>query len=86
MDEKALNDLKQFITATIHQEIASLETRIDTRFEAINARFDENDTMQNEILNAIGENQELHSKAIHYQANNLDDHERRIVKLEKRAA
>lgn len=79
MDEKALNDLKQFITTTVHQEISNLETKIDTR-------FDENDTMQNEILNAIGENQELHSKAIRYQANNLDDHERRIVKLEKRVA
>lgn len=112
MNEETLNNLKQFIATTIHQEvdvvhdgIISLETKmnarfekidnrfdendakfdkINTRFNMIDNRFDENDNIQNEILNAIGEIQESQSKAIRRQADTIDNHERRILKLEKR--
>lgn len=100
MNEETLNNLKQFITATIrqeitgvHKDITNLETKIDARFDendkrfdAIDARFDENNTIQNEILNAIGEAQESQNKAIRHQADVIDDHERRIFKLEKSTA
>jgi hypothetical protein len=75
MDDKNLKELKEFITNTVHQEIAPLVER-----------FDENDLKQNEILNAIGEVQNTQSRALHVQASHIDDHQRRIVKLEKRAA
>jgi hypothetical protein len=109
MDIKVLADLKQFITTTIHDEVApilvsldgmdarfdgvdirldGIDTRldgIDTRLDKIDDRLDENDTKQNEILNAIGEIQDAQGKAIYMHATFLDDHERRILKLEKYA-
>ncbi len=86
MNEKTLNDLKQFITTTVREEITGVREEITNLETRINARFDENDAMQNEILNAIGEIQESQSKAIRRQADVIDNHERRILKLEKRAA
>ena len=100
MNDETLNDLKQFITTTVHQEIfgvsqditgihkeiSGIHQEITSLETKINERFDENNTMQNEILNAIGETQELHAKAIRHQANTIDNHERRILKLEKRTA
>ena len=84
MNEENLNDLKQFITTTVHQEIAGVHQDITDLHQEIDSRFDENDTIQNEILNAIGEVQESQNKAIHRQAEVIDNHERRILKLEKR--
>ena len=79
--------------SSIREEISGVNSRIDavdskiTSLETrINARFDDNDVMQNEILNAIGEVQESQSKAIRRQADVIDNHELRIVKLEKRTA
>ncbi|MEI7917959.1 MAG: hypothetical protein WCH58_01095 [Candidatus Saccharibacteria bacterium] len=100
MNEETLTDLKQFITTTVREEISgvneridgvnaritSLEVRVDERFDKIDERFDENDLKQNEILNAIGEVQELQNRAIRRQADAIDNHELRIVKLEKRTA
>ena len=77
VDEK-INSVREEV-ASVREEIASLETRINTR-------FDENDVVQNEILNAIGEVQELQNKAIRRQADTIDNHEIRILKLEKRTA
>ncbi len=84
VDEK-INSVREEVAsvreeiASVREEIASLETRINTR-------FDENDVVQNEILNAIGEVQELQNKAIRRQADTIDNHEIRILKLEKRTA
>ena len=70
----------------LHKEVASVREDITSLEKRINARFDENDIVQNEILNAIGEVQELQNKAIRRHADTIDNHEHRIVKLEKRTA
>ena len=86
MNEATLKDLKQFITTTVREEISGVREDITSLETRINARFDENDIVQNEILNAIGEVQELQNKAIRRQADTIDNHEIRILKLEKRTA
>ena len=86
MNEETLKDLKQFITTTVREEISGVREDITSLETRINARFDENDIVQNEILNAIGEVQELQNKAIRRHADTIDNHEHRIVKLEKRTA
>ncbi len=86
MNEATLKDLKQFITTTVREEISGVREDITSLETRINARFDENDIVQNEILNAIGEVQELQNKAIRRHADTIDNHEHRIVKLEKRTA
>lgn len=53
--------------------------KIDSRLDGIDRRFDENEIIQNEILNAIGKK--------HDEFEQTDaDHERRISRLERRAA
>ncbi|MFI5212796.1 MAG: hypothetical protein ACHQTE_02435 [Candidatus Saccharimonadales bacterium] len=72
MNKDVIDDLKQFITAAISQQIDGLETRIDNRFEDSNEKL-------NEILDVLGQNQQRVDDT-------LDNHERRIVKLEQKAA
>jgi archaellum component FlaC len=96
MDKDTLDDLKQFITATVSQQTDRLEKRldkmdsrldnmddrfdkIDDRFDKIDDRFDENDEKLNEILDVLGHNQVQVDDT-------LAGHERRIVKLERKAA
>ena len=86
MNEETLKDLKQFITTTVREEISGVREDITSLETRINARFDENYLKQNEILNAIGEVQELQNRAIRRQADTIDNHELRIEKLEKRTA
>jgi hypothetical protein len=75
MDDKNLKELKDFIANTVKEGMAPVVDRLN-----------ENDLKQNEILNAIGEVQDTQNRALHVQASHIDDHQRRIVKLEKRAA
>tara|TARA_B100001105_G_scaffold255434_1_gene254866 strand:- start:83 stop:388 length:306 start_codon:yes stop_codon:yes gene_type:complete len=60
-------------------EVDARFDKIDIRLEGIDARFDENETIQNEILNAIGTNLAEHHTT-------LRNHSKRIVKLERRTA
>lgn len=53
--------------------------KIEGRLDAMDQRFDTNDLVQNEILNAIGEKHDEFEKT-------HADHERRIRRLERRAA
>lgn len=79
MNDDVIDDLKHFITVTVSQQISGLEQKVDGLERRINARFDENDEKLNEILDVLGQNQ--------IQADErLDDHEQRIVKLERKAA
>lgn len=82
MDKATIKDLKQFIVTTVEQKTAGLASKDD--IASIIARLDENDLKQDEILNVIGEAMDRHDKALLSQASHIDDHERRILKLEKR--
>ncbi len=97
MNKEEINDLKQFITTTVreelvapidglHQEISDVKTDLNHKIDGMIERFDENDLKQDEILNAIGEINEKQFKTIKIHADHIDNHERRIVKLEKRTA
>ena len=79
MDSDTLNDLKQFIEATVSQHTAML--RKDTEEivkNAINELREELDENQNEVLNAIG-------GSLQSQDEQLGEHERRITRLEHAA-
>lgn len=76
MTDDQMDDLKQFLEATINNKVRpleegfeSLENKMEQRFEEVNQRFEEAAEVQNQILNAVGER--------------FDDHEQRIIKLEK---
>jgi hypothetical protein len=78
-NEEMVADLKQFIAATVSQEVAGFEQRLSARIDAVEGRldgmdqrFDSMDEKLNEIQNAVGER--------------FDDHEHRIGRLERRAA
>lgn len=77
-----LADIKQLMEATVSAALKEQEKRfdaIDARFDAIDARFDEQDEKLDTILNAVGADLTQHDEQ-------LDDHEVRIVRLEKQAA
>ena len=84
MTDDQMDDLKQFLEATINNKVRpleegfeSLENKMDQlseevkqRFEEVNQKFEEAAEIQNQILEAVGER--------------FNDHEQRIVALEKR--
>ncbi len=88
-----LHDIKQLMEAVVsaamkeqdekfEKRFGTLEKRFDAmdeRFDAMDRRFDDADEKQDEILNAIGTDMADHSVT-------LDNHEVRIVRLEKAAA
>lgn len=86
MNNDAIADLKQFIEATMSQQLAVQKTEIVSeirgetgeRFDAMNKRFDENDEKLDEILNVVGGEMNTHSVQ-------LADHEMRITRLQKKA-
>jgi len=95
MNDKVVNDLKKFITTTVREEVSGFATKADlANFatksdivelrEEMNERFDENYTTQNEILNVIGGFQDAQTRALSVQADHIDDHGLRLVKLESR--
>lgn len=87
-NEQLLEDLKQFVGATVSQATANLATKdeissfkadVNERFEAIDKRFDDVETQLNEIQNAVG------AELVKAETT-AQDHERRIQRLEARAA
>jgi septal ring factor EnvC (AmiA/AmiB activator) len=74
MNEDQLNDLKQFIAATVSQATAGMATKdeVSDGFAGINQRLDE---IQSSISDVIATNND----AIDEQ---LTDHEHRLTKLE----
>jgi hypothetical protein len=72
--------------AAIHARFDETDKKNDKRFTAIDERFEESAIIQNEISNTVGEMHEGYLRALSAQADRGDDHERRIVKLEKRTA
>jgi hypothetical protein len=97
MNDDQLNNLKEFIGSELSlirrdmatkNELAAVRSEMATKqdLRVIHDRLDENDVKQDEILNAIGEVLDGQGKALHIQASHVDDHERRLTHLEKRAA
>jgi polyhydroxyalkanoate synthesis regulator phasin len=80
MDENTIQDLKQFIYATVHQEISGLEERlenkIDTKLDILDKKIDDR---SDEILSAIGDTTSDRFEAIEEDVKNLDT---RVTKLE----
>jgi hypothetical protein len=77
-----LADLKQLMEATVSVILKEQEKRfdaIDARFNAVEARFDEQDEKLNTIMDAVGVEFGEHVEQ-------LEDHESRIIRLEKRTA
>ena len=90
MNDESIQDLKQFITATVSQQLAQQTSDIreemhrrfheqDEKFLKIDARFDEQDEKLDEILNAVG-------GSIHEVEQKVADHDKRIVRLERKLA
>lgn len=68
MNEELINDLKQFISATVSQATAELGQQVDARFDEVNTRLDDLDSKVTAIADA--------------QAETLEEHEQRISRLE----
>ena len=73
MDEDTIIDLKQFIAGTVHTELANLEVHFDKKL----------DTKIDEVLTAIAETMEFNTEHVE---SRLDDHEKRLVRLEQKPA
>lgn len=83
-----LEDIKQLMESVVYQHGRVLKDELKTELktelkaelmEAINARFDEQDDKLNEILNVVGADLAKHTAQ-------LDDHEDRIKRLERKPA
>lgn len=75
-----LADIKQLMQAVMSQGLAEQKREIVTEIrDEMNQRFAEQDEKLDEILNAVGS--DLADKS-----DQLDNHETRITRLEKRAA
>lgn len=78
MNEDMLNDLKQFITATVSQATSDLVTKDDLKDnlrqlkQGLNARIDDLELKVDTISDALNDH--------------LSDHEARITRLEQQAA
>ena len=73
MDEDTITDLKQFIATTTSQQLLELEQRIDQKIEQ----------KGDEILGAIASTMQAHIDATDER---LDDHNKRLRKLEHKPA
>lgn len=93
MNDEIIDDLKQFIAATISQQTARLEDRIDgidQRIDGIDQRLDGIDQRTDRIESKIDDLSVSVAEAIDGVNDTTDtqlkDHERRILKLEHGAA
>jgi len=83
MDEDTLADFKQFIAATVSQEIASLRSDMDARFDEVDAKFTAMDKRFSSRFDDMDAKLETIADA---QAETLQDHEQRLTRLESQAA
>jgi hypothetical protein len=87
MDEDVITDLKQFITATVSQQLAGVATKDDlknlaTKDDVAELRTEMNQRFS-EVQSSIGEALSTSNDAVGTQ---LEDHEQRLVKLESKTA
>lgn len=86
MNDEIIDDLKQFIAATISQQTARLEDRIDgidQRLGGIDQRIDRIESKIDDLSVSVAEAIDGVNDTTDKQ---LKDHERRILKLEHGAA
>lgn len=78
-----LADIKQLMQALLQAQEERMMNAMDKRFDEVyrrmDERFDEQDDKLNTIMDAVG-------TRFNEQDEQLDNHEERIVRLEKRAA
>ena len=79
MNSGDIVDLKQFIEATISQQLALSTSEIATHLVKHERQLEEVDEKLDEILTAVGE-------SLHHQDVRLNDHDDRLRKLERTAA
>ena len=74
-----LADIRQLMEALLRAQEERIMKTMNKRFDEVYDRFDEQDDKLNTIMDAVG-------TRFNDQDEQLDDHEERIVRLEKRAA
>ena len=84
MTSDEIQDLKQFIEATVSQQLhmQTMELRGDIKkdiLQEVGHHLDEQDEKLDEILTVVGE-------SLHHQDVRLNDHDDRLRKLERTAA
>lgn len=85
MTNDDIQDLKQFIEATISQQLTLQTEELVTKHDIADLeknfekRFKEQDEKLDEILTAVGE-------SLHHQDVRLNDHDDRLRKLERKTA
>lgn len=94
-NEELFTDLKQFIQATVRQEIAPLAERIDkmdarlgkmdTRMDKMDARFDHLDAKLDQIQEGIADTLTKAIEAVDT-TKQVQDHEQRLRRLEQHTA
>lgn len=82
MNDDIIQDLKQFIAATVHQEIVSAENSLDVKMSDISNKIDDVDKKiddrANELLSAIADTTSGRFESIEEDVKNLDA---RVTKL-----
>lgn len=90
MNEDVIADLKQFITATVSQQISGLRNDMDQGFDGLrnemNHRFDEVDRRFQRVGQRFDDLEAKVDTIADAQAVDLADHEQRLTKLEQQAA
>jgi ABC-type transporter Mla subunit MlaD len=80
MDENTITDLKQFITATVSQQTIELEQKLDDKLGALEGRLTQK---IDDLSSAVAEAIETNTTEIDAR---LDNHEKRLRKLERQPA
>lgn len=86
MNDETIQDLKQFIAATVSQQTSDIIKRldgVDERLDGIDTRLDRVETKIDDLSASVAEALDATHEVTHSQ---LQDHERRIVRLEQNAA
>ena len=83
MDDRVIQDLKQFIAATVSQSTSDMRAdikRVDTKIDGVEQRLT---AKIDEVLAAVGDTVDISNDD---QDARLEDHEHRLTRLEGRAA
>lgn len=86
MNDDKIRDLKQYISATLRQEVSAVIELLDkvvSRFDRVDARLDNVESKIDDLSASVAEAIEVTSENTDIQ---IKDHEQRILKLEKKAA
>lgn len=83
MDEAVIDDLKQFITATVSQATADMATKADLEDLATKADLAKLETKLEARIDIVDEKLDVVMQAV---GERLDDHEQRLTKLEVKTA